>query len=288
MSRRTVLSAGAAAAALSAMAGHTFAASNEHMRAIRPLRNRAPGIQLYTIRSEMQKDVPGSLKKIADIGYKEVEFAGYFGHAPAEIKKMVADLGMTAPSAHIQDVTFIDNPQKTIDEALAAGHQWLVMPWVKPELRATIDQWKNIADICNKFAAHCKASGLRFAYHNHDFEFAALGGVLPYDVLMQNTDAGLVQFELDMYWAKKGGQDLAALMAKHQPRIVMVHVKDMLPNGAMTDVGLGAIPFAQLLGAPYARPIEHYFVENDDTTTPFESAATSCKALAQILAGLPA
>jgi sugar phosphate isomerase/epimerase len=105
---------------------------------------------------------------------------------------------------------------------------------------------------------------------------------------MQNTDAGLVQFELDMYWAKKGGQDLAALMAKHQPRIVMVHVKDMLPSGAMTDVGLGTIPFAQLLAAPAARPIEHYFVENDDTTTPFESAATSCKALTQILAGLPA
>lgn len=286
-SRRAVLGSGAALAAMSALpAGAVTAAEKAKMATTS--RNRNPGIQLYTIRSEMQKDVPGSLKKIADIGYKEVEFAGYFGHEPAEIRKMVGDLGMTAPSAHIQDATFIDNPQKTIDEALAAGHLWLVMPWVKPELRTTIDQWKNIADICNKFAAHCKAAGLRFAYHNHDFEFAPIGGALPYDVLMKSTDPATVKFELDMYWAKKGGQDLAALMAQHQGRIVMVHVKDMLPNGAMTDVGLGTIPFAQLLGAAYARPIEHYFVENDDTTTPFESAATSCKSLTQILAELPA
>jgi sugar phosphate isomerase/epimerase len=285
-SRRALLGGGAALAAMSLVGSGAMAAAKKAAM-IATSRNRKPGIQLYTIRSEMQKDVPGSLKKMADVGYKEVEFAGYFGHSPAEIRKMVADLGLTAPSSHIQGVTFIDDPQQTIDAALAAGHQWLVLPWVKPELRTTIDQWKTIADICNKFAVHCQAAGLRFGYHNHDFEFAPIGGVLPYDVLMQSTDPALVQFELDMYWAKRGGQDLASLMAKHRGRMVMVHVKDMLPNGAMTDVGLGDIPFAQLLAAPAATPIEHYFVENDDTTTPFESAAISCKALTQILAGLP-
>jgi sugar phosphate isomerase/epimerase len=200
---------------------------------------------------------------------------------------MVADLGMTAPAAHLQDATFIDNPQKAIDEALAAGHQFLVLAWVRPEMRGTIEQWKAIADTCNKFAAHCKAAGLRFAYHNHDFEFAPIGGVLPYEILMQDTDPAAVQFELDMYWAKKGGQDLNALFAKRTSRIVMVHVKDMLPNAEMTDVGLGTIPFAQILAAPAAQSVEHYFVENDNTKTPLESIATSCKALTTILSELP-
>ena len=278
LSRRELLASAAAAMAIPA------AAKGAQMSAAR---NRKPGLQLYTIRSEMQKDVPGTLKRVAQTGYKEVEFAGYFGHTPADIRKMVADLGMTAPAAHLQDATFIDNPQKTVDEALAAGHQFLVLAWVRPEMRSTIEQWKAIADTCNKFGAHCKAAGLRFAYHNHDFEFAPIGGVLPYDVLVQNTYPAVVQLELDMYWAKKGGQNLNSLFAKHAGRIVMVHVKDMLPNGEMSDVGLGMIPFAQILAAPAAQSIEHYFVENDNTKTPFESIATSCKALTNILAELP-
>jgi sugar phosphate isomerase/epimerase len=148
--------------------------------------------------------------------------------------------------------------------------------------------WKRHAALLDSFGAQCKAAGLRLAYHNHDFEFAPVGGVLPYDMLAQNTDPAAVQFELDMYWAKKGGQDLNALFAGHSGRIVMVHVKDMLPNGEMTDVGLGTIPFAQILAQPAAQSVQHYFVENDDTKTPFESIATSCTALTKIVAGLPA
>ncbi len=276
ISRRGLLAGAAAMATMSAMPS---------ARASTPA---VSGLQLYTIRSEMQKDVPGSLKKIADADYKEVEFAGYFGHTPAEIRKMVADLGMTAPSAHLQDVGFIDNPQKTIDEALAAGHQFLVLPWVKPELRATIDQWKGVAGMCNTFGAKCKAAGLRFAYHNHNFEFEPIGGVVPYDVMLANTDPSVVQFELDMYWCQKGGADIVKVLTAHRGRFPMCHVKDMLPNGEMTDVGLGTIDFAAIFANPAVAPFEHYFVENDDTKTPFESAAISARNLTKILAGLPA
>ena len=251
-------------------------------------RNRKPGLQLYTIRSEMQKDVPGSLKRVAQTGYREVEFAGYFGHTPAEIRTMVADLAMTAPSSHVPLDAIRGKPAQLIADAKEAGHQYLVLAWIPPEERATVEMWKRHADLLNSFGAQCKGAGLRLAYHNHDFEFTPVGGQLPYDILMQNTDPAIVQFELDMYWAKKGGQDLNALFARHAGRIVMVHVKDMLPNGEMTDVGLGTIPFAQILAEPAARPVAHYFVENDDTKTPFESIATSCKALTQMLAGLPA
>jgi sugar phosphate isomerase/epimerase len=246
------------------------------------------GLQLYTVRSKMQEDMPGTLKKVADTGYKEVEFAGYFGHGPAEIKKMVADLGMTAPSAHIQRAPDAPpGPQAMIDDALTAGHEWLVWPWFPPEERTPIGKWKEHADTFNTFGALCAKSGLKFAYHNHDFEFQPLDGQRPYDVLMANTDPKVVHFELDMYWCKKGGADLVDTLTKYAERIKMVHVKDMLPNGEMTDVGLGIIPFAAIFAAPGTAKIEHYFVENDDTKTPFESIAISEKALAAILAGLP-
>ena len=264
-SRRTMLAAGAVLAA-AATSSRAFAApGNEHIAAIRGVTNARPGLQLYTIRSEMQKDVPGSLKRVAQIGYKEVEFAGYFGHTPADIRRLVADTGMTAPSSHVQLAMLRSNAAQTIADATAAGHQFLVLAWIPPEERTTVEMWKGHAALLNAFGAKCRQAGLRLAYHNHDFEFAPVGGVLPYDVLVQNTDPALVAFELDMYWAKKGGQDLDALLAKHQGRIVMVHVKDMLPNGEMTDVGLGTVDFRRILAAPAAMLIEHYFVENDDT-----------------------
>ena len=279
LSRRQMLASAAATVALSS------ATKGAPMTAAR---NRKAGLQLYTIRSEMQKDVPGSLKRVAQTGYKEVEFAGYFGHAPAEIRKFIADLGMTAPSSHVPIDAIRGKPAQLIADGKQAGHQYLVLAWIPPEERSTIDLWKRHAALLNTFGAQCRAAGLRLAYHNHDFEFTSIGSQLPYDILMQSTDPAVVQFELDMYWAKKGGQDLNALFAKHAGRIVMVHVKDMLPNGEMTDVGLGTIPFAQILSQPAARAVEHYFVENDDTKTPFESIATSCKALTRILAELPA
>jgi sugar phosphate isomerase/epimerase len=278
LSRRQLLASGAGLMAASA------AARGAQMTTAR---NRKPGLQLYTIRSEMQKDVPGSLKRVAQIGYKEVEFAGYFDHKPPEIRKMVADLGLTAPSLHVPLDAIRAKPAQLITDAQQAGHHYLVLAWIPPEERTTAEMWKRHAALLNSFGAQCKAAGLRFAYHNHDFEFTPVGELLPYDILMQSTDPAVVQFELDMYWAKKGGQDLNALFAKRDRRIAMVHVKDMLPNGEMTDVGLGTIPFAQVLGAPPAASVEHYFVENDDTKTPFQSIATSCKALTHILAGLP-
>jgi sugar phosphate isomerase/epimerase len=279
LSRRQLLAVGTALVAVSSTAkGAQMSAA----------RNRKPGLQLYTIRSEMQKDVPGTLKRVAQTGYREVEFAGYFDHKPAEIRKMVADLGMTAPSSHVPIDAIRGKPAQLIADAKQAGHEFLVLAWIPPEERSTAEMWKRHAALLNVFGTQCKVAGLRLAYHNHDFEFAPVGGVLPYDILAQNTDPALVEFELDMYWAKKGGQDLNALFAKHAGRIVMVHVKDMLPNSEMTDVGLGTIPFAQILAAPSAASVEHYFVENDNTKTPFESIATSCKALRKILAGLPA
>ena len=246
------------------------------------------GIQLYTLRTAMKNDVPGTLGQVAKIGYKEVEFAGYFGHSPAEIKKMVSDLGMTAPSSHIQVADVQANPKAVIDAALTAGHQFVVIAWFPPEKRKTLDQWKGWTDVLNGFATQCHGAGLRFCYHNHFFEFLPIDGVLPYDILLENTDKKTVEFELDMYWAASVGVDLGNLLAKNRGRIPLCHVKDMTGSGAMTDIGEGTIDFARLFARPDIAPFEHYFYENDDTTTPLESAAISYKALTAILEKLPA
>jgi sugar phosphate isomerase/epimerase len=293
-SRRALLAGSAATVAIGALSGCTTIKNvygsvfkSDVSASPAPMTTAKTGIQLYTIRSEMAKDVPGSLKKLADIGYQELEFAGYFGHSPDEIKKMVADLGMTAPSSHMQRYPDLPpGPQAMIDDALTAGHEWLVWAWFPPEERTPIEKWKQHADLFNSFGARCAKAGLKFAYHNHNFEFDMVDGQRPYDVLMANTDPAVVHFELDMYWCEKGGANILETMKKYADRIAMVHVKDMLPNGDMTDVSLGTIPFADIFATPGTAKIAHYFVENDDTKTPFESAAISQKALSKILAGL--
>jgi len=245
------------------------------------------GIQLYTLRAAMAENIAGTLKRVAAIGYAELEFAGYFGKRPSEIRRMVADLGMTAPSSHIDALAARNEPLPLIDGALEAGHKFLVIAWTRPETRKTLDDWKAWADVCNRFAAECHKAGLRFCYHNHNFEFQPVEGQLPYDLLLARTDPALVQFELDLYWAKLAGADLGTLLSQHRGRIPMCHVKDMSASGAMADVGQGTIDFKALFARPDIAPFEHYFFENDDAKSPFESAEISYKALNTILESLP-
>jgi sugar phosphate isomerase/epimerase len=278
VTRRRVLEGGAAALA-------TTAAGNGACAAPAPVRQA--GIQLYTLRAAMQQDVPHTLERVAGIGYRSVEFAGYFGHKPDDIARLVAGAGLIAPSAHVGAVDARDAPMPLIEGAQVAGHKFLVIAWTPPETRQTLDDWKRWADVCNRFAAQCRTAGLRFCYHNHNFEFQPVGGTLPYDVLLSRTDAALVQFELDLYWARLGGADLGTLLSQHRGRFPMCHVKDMTADGAMADVGQGTIDFKALFARPDIAPFEHFFFENDDAKSPFESAEISYKALTGILDSLP-
>src|SRR5437773_2015729 len=164
------------------------------------------GLQLYTVRHEMEKDVAGTIAKVAAAGYQEVEFAGYFGKAPAEVKAMLDHHGLTAPSAHLQSLA-PDQWRASLDAAKTIGHQYVVMPFIPAEQRKTLDDFKRIAQDFNRVAAQARDAGLQFAYHNHDFEFVRAEGRLPYDVLLEETDPTLVQLEIDLYWITKGGQD---------------------------------------------------------------------------------
>jgi sugar phosphate isomerase/epimerase len=240
------------------------------------------GIQLYTVRGPASTDLVGTLAKLAEIGYKEVEFAGYYNHTAAEIRSVLQQYGLTAPSAHIAITALENESQKTFDDARAIGHDWLTVPSLPNGAHDTIDDWKRVAANFNAVAARVRAAGFRFAYHNHNTELKKIGHVLPLDVLIEETDPTLVSFEMDIYWVVNGGGDPLALLARHPGRIKMLHVKDSLglPDDKMADVGAGTIDFKTIFAR--ANGIEHYFVEHDHPADAFASAKASFQYLANL------
>ena len=238
------------------------------------------GLQLYTVRDKMKDDFEGTLARVAEIGYKEVEFAGYFGHTPTDVKAILDRHGLSAPSTHIA-LAGEDAWQTSLETAKAIGHEYIVVPWIPEERRKTLDDWKSVADVFNRAARQAHDAGLQFAYHNHDFEFPKVDGQVPYDVLLQNTDPKLVQLEIDLYWMTKGGQDPLAYFARWPGRIPLVHVKDSAgaPEHKMVDVGQGTIDWKRIFAKSDQAGIKHYFVEHDQPPQPFDDIAASYKYL---------
>jgi len=248
------------------------------------------GIQLYTLRDQMKADLPGTLQRIAQIGYKEVEFAGYFGRTPHEIHESLEKVKLSAPSSHVPYPTDWTEWRKTLADAKTAGHQYVTVAWTPDEKRTRPGGFKAVADDFNKAAAEASKAGLRFAYHNHDYELkSADGGALPFDTLLQNTDPKLVTYEMDLYWMVKGGADPIEYFKKYPGRFTMVHVKDATaaPDLKMADVGHGTIDFPKIFAydAEHGSHIAHAFVERDDATDlpdPFASAKASYGYLAKM------
>jgi sugar phosphate isomerase/epimerase len=239
------------------------------------------GIQLFTMRDPIARDVAGVFETLALWGYEEVEGFGDLNTPVDDLKKMLSDAGLVMPSAHISRDRIRDNPAPEIERAAAMGYEYAVLNWLAPEERDTLDKYRAWADTCNSFAAACKAVNVKFAYHNHDFEFAPIDGTVPYNLLLERCDPELVKFELDLYWATKGGVDLPSFLDQHGARIPMVHVKDMDAAGAMADVGAGVIDFHGLFAK---HKFEHYYVERDDARFPLQSAEASYRGLRDALA----
>jgi sugar phosphate isomerase/epimerase len=234
------------------------------------------GLQLYTVRHDVERDFAGTLARVAQTGYREVEFAGYFGKTPHEVRGLLDRYGLAAPSAHVGSLA-PDEWRAALAAAAVIGHHYLVVAWTPPAVRRTLDDYKRMADGFNRAAAAARAAGLQFAYHNHDFEFTPMEGQLPYDVLLAATDPELVQLEIDLYWMTKGGQDPLRYFARWPGRVPMVHVKDSggPPEYRMTDVGAGTIDFAKIFARRAQAGIRHYFVEHDEPPDAFASIRAS-------------
>ena len=267
---------------MAAMSMGSLLASCGEEAATKKRRLQNVGIQLYTVRDQMAIDVPGTLQSLAEIGYREVEFAGYFDHTPAEIRTLLDDIGLLSPSAHTLLQPMRDTPEELIESTLAAGHDYVVLGWLHPEERTSLDDYRKHADLINRFADQCQAAGLKFAYHNHDFEFESMDGIRPMDLLLAESDPQLVQMELDFYWINKAGADPFAYFAKHPGRFPLCHVKDMAEDGSMADVGSGTIDFSALFAASELAGIQHYYVERDDAADPLASAANSFSVVSRL------
>ncbi|MHA4742207.1 sugar phosphate isomerase/epimerase family protein [Dyadobacter sp. MSC1_007] len=234
------------------------------------------GLQLYTLRNEISKDLLGTLKKVAAIGYKEVELYGYsdgkfFGKTPKEFKSILNGLGLDPVSGHYgagvenktAKGTLSNGWQKAVDDAAELGQKYVNCAYLTDSERKTIDQYKKYVDLFNKSGEVAKKAGLQFGYHNHDFEFKKLSGQLPYD-LIASTDPKLVKLELDLYWVVKAGIDPVALFKKYPGRFPLWHVKDMdKKDGSFAEVGTGSIDFKKIFDNRKLAGMTHFFVEQD-------------------------
>ena len=234
------------------------------------------GVQFYTIRDALTRDLDGSLARVAAIGYQEVELAGYRSHTVAEFRAALDRNGLVAPSTHIAMERVRDELPQVLDEAHQLGHKFVICPNI-PDEKAGLDGYRKAADVLNHAGEVAGRSGISIGYHNHESELAPIGGVRPYDVMLDRTDPKLVAMEMDIYWLVKGGGDPLAYFRKYPGRFRMVHVKDMDGSRAktMVDVGKGVIDWKAIFAQSGEAGIEHYFVEHDDARDPFASIADS-------------
>jgi len=243
------------------------------------------GIQLYTVRELFAADPVATLKKIAAIGYREVEFGGggYEKMDHAALRSTLERNGLTAPSLHVGYEALLTNFGGSVKMAKTLGADTVVVPWVA-ETQRTAEGWRIALANFSRWAKQLAQVRLGFAYHNHDFEFTTkIGGTSLFDRLIDETDPALVKLELDLFWAIAVGEDPKAIIRRQPGRIYAYHVKDRTLDGKMTSVGNGVIDFADIFSLNRIAGVKHFFVENDNAPAPYlPDITTSFRALSRL------
>jgi sugar phosphate isomerase/epimerase len=250
----------------------------------RPARAEAPakrpGIQLYTINDAMKSDARGALKRLREIGYVEVESAGYGGLTAQQFRGLLDEAGLSCPSAHLQfDPAHLD---RAFEEAHALGAKFAVSSYMRPlvippdapknvmHTGMSLDEAKRTAELANRIGEAAQRANLQFTYHNHNHEFADVGaGQSGYDLILKETDPKRVKFEIDCGWMIFAGHDPVAYFKNYPRRFPMIHVKDFLPQekGATdmqgAELGHGSVDYKPIFAAAVKAGLQHYFVEQE-------------------------
>ena len=274
--------------------------------------NKPLGVQLYALGEAAQKDLLGTLKRLAAIGYRDFELPGLYGRSPKDLRADADAAGVKFGSIHLNlparlpagALSILSSPQEIADALGALGISKVVLPmpllpddWAPPasgDLRAALiagveagglDMWKRLGGLLNERAAALKPHGIDLGYHNHNMEFRPQGGTTGWDVLTKELDPKLVFLELDLGWISAAGVDAAAEIARLKGRVRMVHLKDIkastTTNYALSqdpvEVGLGKLDWHRILPACAASGVEHYYVEQEPpfTRDRFESMKIS-------------
>ncbi len=250
------------------------------------------GLQLYTVRDDMDKDPKGTLKAIADMGYSHVENAGYlegkyYGMDQTEFMSVLGDLGLKMYSGHTQTGanapkqthTMINQWEQTCEDAANIGQETIVLAYLHDFERTSFDDYKNIADLCNKCGEIANSFGVQLAYHNHDFEFIKFDDGIPYDLLLSQVEPTNMNYEIDLYWTRKAGVEALDYFKKYPNRFPLWHVKDMEDGGDnfFTEVGNGVIDWKKYFAEQETSGMKHFYVEQDQCKNhkPLESVKIS-------------
>jgi len=258
--------------------------------------NRPVGLQLYTVSAELGKDFNGTIKKIAEIGYKEVELAPTFGKSAAELRTIFTDNGLTCRSAHMFD--YAQTPQQFMDFAKELGVKYVVTSFnPPPELAAkfagpnpdfgaivkglegvTLDDYKKSAEVANQLGVEAKKRALVYAYHNHNLEFKKYDGKTVFERLIASTNPETVKFEMDCGWVSAAGYDPIKFLKKYPERITLLHIKAFKPGPPSitlegdgkptpTELGRGSLDYKSVFAAAAKGHVDQYYVEQEPPFT---------------------
>jgi len=260
--------------------------------------NLKVGLQLYSMRDYLPKDVRGVIAQVAHVGYTVVETYGYdtakqsfWGLSPKEFKALLKDNGLSSPSGHYGMEQFLgegkeDDIKACIEAAHAVGQGTIVVPHLDEKYRKNVNDFKILALKINQMGDLCKKAGLKMAYHNHDFEFKPIDGVTLFDVLLKETDRNLIRFEMDIYWVVRAGQDPIRLIKENPGRFNMWHIKDMDKNKRElnTEIGSGSIDFKEIFKYRELSGVQHIFMEQENfAMDAYQSIAQSAKYIKDVL-----
>jgi sugar phosphate isomerase/epimerase len=242
-----------------------------------------PGLQLYTVRDALAADLEGTLRHVADIGYRAVELAGLPGVSAQAMQAALKRYGLMAPSMHAGYNSLRGDFASVLEEARILGAGFLVCPSIDAGERATADDWRRVCRTLSRVGEMARGHGLGLAYHNHDFEFAPFSdGTIPFHLMLTETDPRDVKLELDVYWVAKAGRDSLQYLRAAQDRVVLMHLKDLGADGSTVELGRGVLEMERIIRAALLAGVKHLFVEQDHSADPLASIATSYRFLQQL------
>jgi sugar phosphate isomerase/epimerase len=244
-------------------------------------------LQLYTVREETARDMATTLRRISEIGYPAVEFAGFGGLSAEDLRNILEDLGLRASGAHVPFDSWETDPEAVIAEMHTLDCAYAILPMAPPEQHGDESTVVTLAGSLNQWGELCRKEGITFSYHNHAFEFAPLGGTTMWDVLVRETDPEFVCFELDLYWVRYGGADPEPLLSDLGDRIPLVHLKDMASDEQRSDlpVGEGTMPWNTLLRAADTAGVQWYVAEQDNPRDALEDVRISLQSMRELASG---
>lgn len=243
------------------------------------------GLALFTVGRLTSRDYEGTLRQVADIGYRDVDMYIYDARRePAETRAMLDRAGLACASARVATPALYRGWDRFLDAANTLGARWITLANVAYEERLHLRDWRELAEVLNNAGAAARRRGLSLCYHNHSFELEPLEGKVPLDLLLASTDPALVRLQMDVYWMTHGGRDPAAEIRRLGSRVATLHLKDMdsTPARGITSVGRGRIDFRSVLRAAADAKVSHYFVEEDAPADPLGAIRSSYAHLARM------